>query len=137
MKQAKTAGYSGTPLPQKLGIKPAMSVGLVGAPAGFEETLGTLPPDAALVRAPRKPVPLVLWFAASRKALEGNLARVSALVAQGGGLWVAWPKKTSGMPTDLTEQAIRDVLLPHGLVDYKVCAIDGTWSGLKFARRKS
>jgi hypothetical protein len=132
----KTAGYSGTPLPQKLGIKPQSSVGLVGAPDDFEKTLGALPPGAALTRGSKKPAALVIWFVTSRKALDGNLARVAALMAEGGGLWVAWPKQASEIPTDLKEQSIRDALLPNGLVDYKVCAIDETWSGLKFARRK-
>jgi hypothetical protein len=130
------AGYSGTPLPQKLGIKPGSSLGLVGAPDDFERTLGKMPPDVAISRGPKKPADLIVWFATSRKTIEGNLARVAALIGDGGGLWVAWPKQASGVPTDVTQQYVRETLLANGLVDYKICAIDATWSGLKFARRR-
>jgi CheY-like chemotaxis protein len=130
------AGYSGTPLPQKLGIKPGSTAALVGAPEDFEKMLGELPPGAVLVRGPRKPAGLVIWFTASRKTLDGSLARVASLIAAGGALWVAWPKQASAVSTDLTQQYVRETLLASGLVDYKVCAIDETWSGLKFARRR-
>lgn len=125
----RLAGYSGTPLPQKLGVKPGMAVGLVGAPDDFEKTLGTLPTGASLVRGPRQPADLVVWFTTSRKALDGNLARAAALMREGGGLWVAWPKQASGARTDLTQQYVRETLLAAGLVDYKVWAIDQIWSG--------
>lgn len=132
---SQRAGYSGTPLPQKLGIKPASTAGLIGAPDGFDQTLGTLPAGATLVRAPKDPVDLIVWFTTSRQGLTGNLARIARL-AGAGGLWIAWPKKTSGVPSDLTEDVLREVILPTGLVDVKVCAIDQTWSGLKFTRRR-
>jgi hypothetical protein len=132
---SRPAGYSGTPLPQKLGIKPASTAGLIGAPDDFQKTLGDLPAGAKLVRAPKAPVDLVVWFTTSRQALAGNLAR-NAKLAGPGGLWIAWPKKTSGVPSDLTEDVLREVILPTGLVDVKVCAIDQTWSGLKFLRRR-
>jgi CheY-like chemotaxis protein len=132
---SQRVGYSGTPLPQKLGIKPGSTVGLVGAPDDFRTSLGALPDAATLVRGPKNPVDLVVWFTTSRQALAGNLARVERL-AGAGGLWIAWPKKASGVPTDLTEDVLREVILPVGLVDVKVCAIDQTWSGLKFVRRR-
>jgi hypothetical protein len=132
---SRPAGYSGTPLPQKLGIKPASTAGLIGAPDDFQKTLGDLPPGAKLVRGPKAPVDLVVWFTTSRQALAGNLAR-NAQLAGAGGLWIAWPKKTSGVRSDLTEDVLREVILPTGLVDVKVCAIDQTWSGLKFTRRR-
>jgi CheY-like chemotaxis protein len=132
---SQRAGYSGTPLPQKLGIKPASTAGLIGAPDDFPKTLGVLPEGAKLVRAPRNPVDLIVWFTTSRQGLAGNLARIARLAGTGG-LWIAWPKKTSGVPSDLTEDVLREVILPTGLVDVKVCAIDETWSGLKFTRRR-
>jgi hypothetical protein len=131
----RPAGYSGTPLPQKLGIKPDSTAGLIGAPDDFQKTLGALPSGAKLVRAPKTAVDLVVWFTTSRQALAGNLPRIAKL-AGAGGLWIAWPKKTSGVPSDLTEDVLREVILPTGLVDVKVCAIDQTWSGLKFLRRR-
>jgi CheY-like chemotaxis protein len=133
---SRPAGYSGTPLPQKLGIKPASTAGLIGAPDDFQKTLGALPAGAKLVRAPKTPVDLVVWFTTSRQALSGNLAR-NARLAGAGGLWIAWPKRTSGVPSDLTEDVLREVILPTGLVDVKVCAIDQTWSGLKFVHRRA
>ncbi|MGH9314704.1 MAG: hypothetical protein ACRD1S_16090 [Vicinamibacterales bacterium] len=132
---SQRAGYSGTPLPQKLGIKPASTAGLVGAPDDFQKTLGALPAGAKLVRAPKDPVDLIVWFTTTRQGLAGNLGRIAKL-AGAGGLWIAWPKKASGVPSDLTEDVLREVILPTGLVDVKVCAIDQTWSGLKFTRRK-
>jgi CheY-like chemotaxis protein len=132
---SQSAGYSGTPLPQKLGIKPASTAGLIGAPDDFQETLGALPSGAKLIRAPKAPVDLVVWFTTSRQALAGNFPRIAKL-AGAGGLWIAWPKKTSGVRSDLTEDVLREVILPTGLVDVKVCAIDRTWSGLKFVRRR-
>ena len=88
-----------------------------------------------MVRAPKEPVDLVVWFVTTHQGLAGNLARVARLAGPGG-LWIAWPKKSSGVPSDLTEDVLREVILPTGLVDVKVCAIDQTWSGLKFALRK-
>ncbi len=129
------AGYSGTPLPKKLGIKPDFTVGLVGAPQGFEQTLGRLPERVTLRRQPRASCDLVIWFATSQRDLERRVRRMANL-AGAGGLWIAWPKQASGVRTDLTQDAVRRAGLDHGLVDYKICAIDGTWSGLKFAQRK-
>ncbi|MCB9896470.1 MAG: DUF3052 domain-containing protein [Planctomycetes bacterium] len=129
------AGYSGTPLPKKLGIKPGARVGLLGAPDDFERTLGSLPPDVSLVRRPRGACDLLLWFVTR----HADLARgVTSLAQRTGrdGVWICWPKKASGVATDVTQDAVRALGLAHGLVDYKIAAIDATWSGLKFAVRK-
>lgn len=130
------AGYSGTPLPKKLEIKEGTRVATVGAPADFPTTLGALPPGATLRKGVAGPRDLTIWFITSRRQLEGDLRRV--LPAPGeGSLWVAWPKKASGMKSDVTEDVLREVILPHGLVDRKVCAIDATWSGLLFSWRRN
>jgi hypothetical protein len=128
------AGYSGTPLPKKLGIKPGLTVGLVGAPKGFEKTLGQLPENVILRRPARGRCDLLIWFPTSRKNLERRVAKMGATTGPGG-IWIAWPKQASGVETDLTQTEVRRAGLDHGLVDYKICAIDATWSGLKFARR--
>lgn len=136
------AGYSATPLPQKLGIKEAHKVALVGAPPGFDATLGALPTGATVTRtlASRAKAPplldVIVVFAQQRAALADQLAAARARLQQAGGLWIAWPKKASGVPTDVTEDAIRAVALPTGLVDNKVCAIDDVWSGLRLVIRK-
>ena len=129
------AAYSGTPLPKKLGIKPDSVVALVGAPEGFEELLGELPEGVTLRRRAQGRCDLIVWFAASRRELERRVARLGS-VAGAGGLWIAWPKKASGVVTDLSERVVREAGLAAGLVDYKIAAIDETWSGLRFARRK-
>jgi hypothetical protein len=132
---AKGAGYSGTPLPKKLGIEPGTAVALVDAPDGFERTLGALPEGATLRRTGRGGADLVIWFVRSAKDLARGKARMAARV-EDGGMWIAWPKMGSPLASDVRENAVRDAALAEGLVDYKVCAIDATWSGLKFARRK-
>ena len=131
-----TAGYSGTPLPKKLEIKEGTRVATVGAPSDFAATLGALPAGAKLQRGLRGARDLTVWFVTSRRQLEGDVRRVVPPKGQGS-LWVAWPKKSSGMKTDLSEDLLRDVILPLGLVDRKVCAIDATWSGLLFSWRKT
>ena len=133
---ATPAGYSGTPLPKKLEIKPNTRVATVGAPPDFSETLGALPDGAKLQRGLLGPRDLTIWFITSRQQLEGDFHRVAPLKGEGS-LWIAWPKKASRMKTDLTEDVLRDVILPHGLVDRKVCAIDATWSGVLFSWRRS
>lgn len=133
---AASAGYSGTPLPKKLEIRENMRVATVGAPADFSATLGELPAGAAIHRGLAKPRDLTIWFVTSRRQLQGDLLKVLPPKGQGS-LWVAWPKKASGVQSDVTENVLRDVILPHGLVDRKVCAIDGTWSGLLFSWRKA
>ena len=128
-------GYSGTPLVRKLGLKPASTVSLLGAPVGFEETLGDLPEGVALARGERGPCDVALWFVRSRAELEGDVGRMGGRLG-GGRLWIIWPKKASGVLTDVTQQLVREAGLGAGLVDYKVCSVDATWSGLLFARRK-
>ncbi len=130
------AGYSGTPLPKKLGIRPGSEVALLGAPEGFERALGDLPDGAVLTRKPRERADLVLWFVRSRAELASGIRRVSSLAGRGG-VWIVWPKKASGVVSDLREAVVREIGLASGLVDYKICSVDPTWSGLRFARRAS
>ncbi|MCP5117986.1 MAG: DUF3052 domain-containing protein, partial [bacterium] len=126
------AGYSGTPLPKKLGIKPKLVLGLVNAPDDFEKTLGALPDGVKLRHNLRGRVDLIIWFTKSAADLKRRIERMAA-VTPPGGLWIAWPKKASGVATDVTEPLVRKTGLAHGLVDFQICAIDATWSGLKFA----
>jgi hypothetical protein len=130
-----TVGYSGTPLVQKLGIKPGHRVRFPGAPRDFKATLGTLPPDVRLVSARTANVDCVVLFATTMSDLEQRFAPTARTLAPAGMLWVAWPKKASRVPTDVSENRVRDIGLAAGLVDVKVCAIDNVWSGLKFVRR--
>lgn len=130
------AGYSGTPLPKKLGIKPGDGVRLLDAPADFERTLGALPEGASVQRgAPTGGADVILLFCVSRQALTQRFPAAAEAMREGGRLWLAWPKKASGLQQDLGDAEVRAHGLAHGLVDYKVCAIDATWSGLCFARR--
>ncbi len=129
------AGYSGTPLPRKLGIRPGSRVLLTGAPAGFEELLGPLPGVELHRRAGRSPYDVVLAFAPDRRALTQRFGPSATRLTTSGGLWVVWPKRSSGVRTDLDENVVRAHGLASGLVDTKVCAVDATWSGLKFVVR--
>jgi len=131
------AGYSGTPLAQKLGIKPGHQVALVRAPADFEKTLGDLPENVGVQEGlgGKAPFDVVVAFFSKRADLERQLASLRRRMAPACGLWIAWPKKASGVATDMTENAVRDIALPTGLVDNKVCAIDETWSGLRLVIR--
>jgi hypothetical protein len=128
------AAYSGTPLPKKLGIKPDSVVALVGAPPGFATTLGEIPEGVRFRNNARGTCDLALWFIESRRDLERRVERMGSFTRDG--LWIIWPKKASGVVTDVSEQIVRETGLGAGLVDYKICAVDETWSGLKFARRK-
>ena len=127
--------YAGTPLPKKLGIKPGSTVALVEAPEGFEATLGDLPEGVTVGRGVSGQPEVTLWFTRSRQALEAGIEEMGDWAGQGR-LWIVWPKKASGVASDLTQQVVRRVGLEAGLVDFKVCAVDKTWSGLCFARRK-
>jgi hypothetical protein len=131
------AGYSGTPLPQKLGIKEGHTVALVCAPSSFD--LG-MTPTGATVRAGlgrgTTPLDVIVTFVTERATLVKEIAACRPRMQQNGGLWIAWPKKSSGVATDIVEDTIREVALPTGLVDNKVCAIDETWSGLRLVIRK-
>ena len=125
------AGYSGTPLAAKLGIKAGARVALVRAPADFEEALQPLPPGVRLSRRLATDLDLVLVFVTARRQLERDWDRLTAALTPAGMLWVAWPKKAARLPTDMTDNVVREVALPRGWVDTKVCAIDEVWSGLR------
>jgi hypothetical protein len=131
------AGYSGTPLPQKLGVKPNGRVALVNAPAAFDSTLGPLPSGVQVVRKLADGIAhdVIVLFVTSRRELERAFEPAARRIEPDGGLWVSWPKKASGVATDLTEDIVREIGLAGGLVDNKVCAVDATWSGLRFIYR--
>ena len=129
------AGYSGKALVDKLGVKPGARVALVSAPEGFEAALDPLPPGATVRRRLHRGTDVAVMFSASRAALARKWVQLTDAVGPTGVVWVAWPKKASGVTTDMTEHAVRDVVLPSGWVDVKVAAIDGTWSGLKCVLR--
>ncbi|SNY64612.1 DUF3052 family protein [Paractinoplanes atraurantiacus] len=135
---ADMAGYSGTPLYRKLGIKPGHRVALLDAPAGFAATLEGLPEGVVILPglALDAPTDVVVLFVIERHELQARLDEVRGGMAQDGGFWVAWPKRASKVPTDVTEDVIREVALPTGLVDNKVCAIDEVWSGLRLVIRR-
>ncbi len=133
--ESTMAGYSGQPLIKKLGIKPAMTIGLAHPPEPFDETLGALPPDTLLCELGARPCGLAIWFVRSRGELADDLSHIVALAGDAP-LWIAWPKKASGLASDVSEKAVRAAGLAAGWVDYKICAIDETWSGLLFRRRK-
>ena len=129
------AGYSGTPLPKKLGIKGGVRVLLAGAPSDFPDTLGPLPKGVTLTRRFSSSVDLILWFVRSQRELDRDLQKWVDRVGKGG-IWIIWPKKASGVVTDVQQNSVRRCGLDAGLVDYKIAAVDSTWSGLKFAVRK-
>jgi hypothetical protein len=129
------AGYSGTPLAKKLGIKEGASVAFLEAPAGFDESVAPLPDGVEVARRARPGVDVVVFFTRTRRELEERIEALRAAIAPAGGLWVGWPKRASGVETDMTEDIVREVALPLGLVDVKVCAIDETWSGLRLVIR--
>jgi hypothetical protein len=129
-----TAGYSGTPLHRKLGVKPGCRVLLSAAPPGF--ALDEVPPEAAVhIRAAGSAYDVIVAFCPDRARLDRRFGALAGRLATAGALWVAWPKRASGVATDLDENVVRAVGLGEGLVDVKVIAIDETWSGLKFVRR--
>ena len=130
-----TAGYSGTPLPRKLGIKEGARIAFAGAPAGFDDVLGELPSGVTVRSRIRGPLDVIVFFTPARALLERRLPALHAALDPAGGLWIAWPKRASGVETDVTEDVVREVALPRGLVDNKVCAIDETWSGLRLVIR--
>lgn len=129
------ASYAGRPLPKKLGIKENSVVGLLGAPPDFVTALGELPPGVKLRMSVLGNCDLGIWFVRSRRELERGLSRVSRSVGPGG-LWIAWPKKSAAIAADLSQTIVRQAGLAAGLVDYKISAIDATWAGLRFTRRK-
>jgi CheY-like chemotaxis protein len=129
-------GYSGTPLPKKLGIRADSMVALLGAPEGFAQTLGALPDNVRLQKQARAGAHRILLFVKSRADLAKRFPAAAGAMAEGGGLWIVWPKRASGVVTDLGEAHVRSFGLAAGFVDYKICAVDQTWSGLLFARRR-
>jgi hypothetical protein len=129
------AGYSGTPLPRKLGIKEGHRVAFVDAPENFDLTIGPLPDGAEVKSRLRGPLDVIVFFTTSRAKLAKRLGALRNAMEQDGRLWIAWPKKSAKVPTDMTEDVVRDVALPTGLVDNKVAAIDEIWSGLQLVIR--
>jgi hypothetical protein len=130
-----SAGYSGTPLVRKLGIKPQARLGLISAPEDFLVLLGELPEDVSVRSRARGPLDVIVAFFLDRSELVRRLPALKAALDQAGGLWIAWPKRASGVATDVTENVVRELGLAAGLVDNKICAIDGTWSGLRLVYR--
>jgi hypothetical protein len=128
------AGYSGTPLARKLGIKPGTSLTVVGAPDGF--VVPDLPDGVVTRTALRGRADVILSFHTDRAHLARRLPPLMRALDVHGGLWVCWPKKASRLPSDITEDTVREVALPRGLVDVKVCAVDDTWSGLRLCLRR-
>ena len=144
-------GYSGTPLIRKLGIKSGQVIAILNAPEGFDDTLGPLPDTVIVHRSlgsgpngvsdandanDAPPFDIVLFFTTERAALAALIAEVRPRMAPACGLWVAWPKRAAGLPTELTDHVVREIALPTGLVDNKICAIDATWSGLRLVIRR-
>jgi hypothetical protein len=131
------AGYSATPLAKKLGIKPGFRVKTAGAPDHYEELLAPIPEAVVISSRFRNTVDLWHLFVTSRSELPAGLKRSLGEIPRDGMIWVSWPKKSSGVVSDMTEDAIREAAFPLGLVDIKVCAVDDTWSGLKLVIRKN
>ena len=131
-----SAGYSGTPLPKKLGIKEGARVAWLNAPEHFEALLGELPPGVVVSRRLARGLDVLVQFATSRAELRRRLPKLKDAVFPDGAAWVSWPKRSSGVATDITEDTVREDALPLGLVDVKVAAVDETWSGLKLVVRR-
>jgi hypothetical protein len=131
------AGYSGKPLWQKLGYREGMTVLTINAPQSYNEMLGATPPELRILKSAHKPYSAVHLFETSQDALKKQLIALRQEITQDGMLWVSWPKKSSKMPSDINDNSIRNVALPLGFVDIKVCAVDDTWSGLKLVIRKT
>jgi hypothetical protein len=131
------AGYSGTPLAKKLGVSEGCRILALGAPARYKDPLAPLPPGVRFVQEAAPDTDIVQLFATGRQELATRLAGLLSVIRADAVIWVSWPKKSAKVPTDVTEDVIREVALPLGLVDVKVCAIDETWSGLKLVLRKA
>ena len=129
------AGYSGTPLPKKLGLREGSRIALINAPKDFDRELGELPNNARIVTRVTKPLDIVLLFVVTERALVRDFLKLAERLAANGMIWVAWPKKSSGVTTDLSFERVQRIGLDSGLVDVKICAIDKVWSGLKFVIR--
>ena len=129
-------GYSGTPLAQKLGLKPGMRAWFLGVPDSVREEIDRDVPDIERLALPEPPLGFAHIFVTSCAVLDCELRMLLPLIARDGMIWVSWPKKASKVPTDITEDVIREIALPLHLVDVKVCAVDEVWSGLKLVIRK-
>ena len=137
MQQVAPAGYSGTPLAKKLGLKPGQRVCVLDAPRDYREIVDPWPDGLEQTSKADATTDLVHLFVTSRAVLARETKRLRGVLGSQAVLWVSWPKKTARVPTDITEDVIREVVLPLGWVDVKVCAVDATWSGLKLVVRKA
>ncbi|MDH3499044.1 MAG: DUF3052 domain-containing protein [Acidimicrobiia bacterium] len=129
------AGYSGTPLAERLGVKEGHRVGVFGDPGHFGELVDPLPAGAELISNPRSACDIYVVFAPDRQRFVDRLAKLITKLEPDASVWISWPKRTSGVATDMIEDVVREVALPLHLVDIKVCAVDDTWSGLKLVVR--
>ena len=130
------AGYSGTPLPQKLGIKPGLMVVTINAPANYRRLLGQIPDGVTFSERLKSGSSFVHLFTSRRSEIQKKMPILRDKISDNGAIWVSWPKKSSGISTDVTEDVIREIALPLGFVDIKVCAVDDIWSGLKLMIRR-
>ena len=130
------AGYSGTPLPQKLGIKPGLTVVPINAPANYRRLLGQIPDSVTFSERLKSGSSFVHLFTSRRSEMQKKMSILRDKISDNGAIWVSWPKKSSGISTDVTEDVIREIALPLGFVDIKVCAVDDIWSGLKLMIRR-
>ena len=130
------AGYSGTPLPQKLGIKPGLMVVTINAPANYRRLLGQIPDSVTFSERLKSGSSFVHLFTSRRSEMQKKMSILRDKISDNGAIWVSWPKKSSGISTNVTEDVIREIALPLGFVDIKVCAVDDTWSGLKLMIRR-
>ncbi len=129
-------GYSGTPLPQKLGIKPGLTVVAINPPANYRRLLGQIPDSVTFSERLKSGSSFVHLFTSRRSEMQKKMSILRDKISDNGAIWVSWPKKSSGISTDVTEDVIREIALPLGFVDIKVCAVDETWSGLKLMIRR-
>ena len=129
-------GYSGTPLVKKLGIKEGFKIYAKNPPANYLDLIAPLPQNVKVISRLSSNIDLIHFFTKSRAELAGNIENYATRIQQNGMIWISWPKKASKVPTDITEDVIREIILPLGLVDVKVCAVDEIWSGLKVVIRK-
>src|SRR5687768_16598348 len=129
------AGYSSTPLAKKLGIKQGSRIALINAPKNFQSELGEVPDGVEFITRPTKSLDIILLFVLTERVLAREFSRLAEKLVTNGMIWIAWPKKSSGVTTDLSFERVQRIGLDVGLVDVKICAIDDTWSGLKFVYR--
>ena len=129
------AGYSGTPLAKKIGIKEGTRIALVNAPKDFQFPPKDLPANVEFLKQSAKSLDIILFFVTTERALAKDLSKLAARLTANGMIWIAWPKKSSGVGTDLSFERVQRIGLDAGLVDVKICAVDDTWSGLKFVYR--